>query len=360
MKKKSLFFRLVLPLFLLAVIIRLVAKLSRPFADFYNRTVSAACRFLMAKLTGWFSFSLAEILVCLIPVFLILIIVFGIRSIKNGKRFRRYVAATLSVPMVIYTLFVATYAVGYQTTPLADRLGLRDEAVSADELYNTMKWVRDEANALSSSFTLTENGTVMPYDWDTMTDKLNEAYASLSEEYPFLQSHNTRLKRIMLSDPMTYTGIVGVYSFFTGESNINTTYPDYSTVFTAAHEMAHQRGIAPENEANFVAFLACTHASDPYLRYVGYLNMADYLANALYKADRTRYREMMNGYNTVLRTEVVAYSECYRAHRNETVHNVSSAMNNSYLISQGTPGEVAYGLVVDLAVAYYNEVIAAN
>src|SRR5207253_8453736 len=37
-------------------------------------------------------------------------------------------------------------------------------------------------------------------------------------------------------------------------------------------EMAHQRGIARESEANFVAFLVCINSSDPFIRFSGYRN----------------------------------------------------------------------------------------
>lgn len=352
-RKYSLPLTVILTFFILAFLVRTIARFSTPFADFYTRTVGAAFRFIMAKLTGWFPFSLAEILVCLVPVFFFLLILFGILSIKKREHFRRFVAFTLAVPMVIYTLFVGTYAIGYHTTPLAERLSLPEVKIGKEELTEVSAWAVENAAALSESFTLAGDGTQMPYDWNRMTEKLNDAYRALSDRLPFLQSHTTVLKPILLSDPMTYTGIVGVYSFFTGESNVNTTYPDYSTVFTAAHEMAHQRGIAPENEANFIAFLACIGSADDYLRYVGYMNLLDYLLSPLYNADKDAYRATLSLYTSIMSADVRAYAECYDAHRNETVHDIATGMNDSYLQSQGTAGSVTYGLVVNLAVAYY-------
>ena len=242
--------------------------------------------------------------------------------------------------MVIYTLFVGTYAIGYHTTPLADRLSLPEVKIGESELSEVTAWAAENAAALSASFAVGEDGTKMPYDWKTMTERLNDAYRSLSERLDFLQAHTTALKPILLSDPMTYTGIVGVYSFFTGESNVNTTYPDYSTVFTAAHEMAHQRGIAPENEANFIAFLACIGSDDDYLRYVGYMNLLDYLRSPLYRASKDAYTASLSLYTPAMVADVNAYIACYDAHRNETVHDIATGMNDSYLQSQGTAGSV--------------------
>ena len=118
--------------------------------------------------------------------------------------------------------------------------------------------------------------------------------------------------------------ILGIYSYFTGESNINVHYPDYGIPFTVAHELAHQRGISRENEANFIAFLVCIRSDSEFVRYSGYINMFEYLASALGSTDREMLRAV--------------YSDFF---------------NDNYLKAQGTEGIISYGLVVTLAVAYY-------
>ncbi len=352
-RKHPFFFSTIL-LFLISLMIRFFAYRSRTFSDFFNMRIAAFFRFLTAKAFGFLPFSVAEALILLIPLWLFLLIFFGVRAIRSRKHFFRYVRVTLSFPLWIYILFIFTYAVGYQGTPLAERIALPEVAVNKDNLYATAEWAAGEAAALAPLFETDETGaTAMPYSWREMNEKLNEAYASLSDTLPFLQSHNTTLKPILLSDPMTYTGIVGVYTFFTGESNVNTTFCDYSTVFTAAHEMAHQRGIAPENEANFIAFLACTESEDPYLRYAGYMNLLDYLSNAIYRTDKETYRLFAALYTPEMRKDILAYQAIYDAHKNETVSGAANSVNNSFLQSQGTPGTISYSLVVTLAVQYY-------
>ena len=139
---------------------------------------------------------------------------------------------------------------------------------------------------------------------------------------------------------------------FTGEANVNVNFPDYVIPFTAAHELAHQRGIAREDEANFVAFLVCTASDDPYIRYSGYLNMYEYVSSALYTASKSYYSEMRNSLDMRIRNEMIAYNKFFDKYRETVVSNVSEAVNNSYLLIQGTPGTKSYGMVVDLAVAY--------
>ena len=157
----------------------------------------------------------------------------------------------------------------------------------------------------------------------------------------------------MLSEPWTYTHISGVYTYFTGEANINTNFPDYTIPYTAAHEMAHQRGIAREDEANFIAFLVCISSDDPYIRYSGYLEVYEYVASSLYSADKNYYSAVYSSLKTNVRAEMAAYSAFFDKYRENVVANVSEAVNNSYLQIHGTVGSKSYGLVVDLAVAYY-------
>ena len=53
-----------------------------------------------------------------------------------------------------------------------------------------------------------------------------------------------------------------------------------------------------------------------------------------------------------MRGELRAYSMFFDKYRDTVVADVSEAVNNTYLVIQGTEGTRSYGMVVDLAVAY--------
>ena len=55
-----------------------------------------------------------------------------------------------------------------------------------------------------------------------------------------------------------------------------------------------------------------------------------------------------------IRHELIAYDEFFDEYRENAAATVTSTVNNAYLQSQGqSEGVRSYGLVVDLAVAYY-------
>nr|MBQ4320366.1 DUF3810 domain-containing protein [Clostridia bacterium] len=200
--------------------------------------------------------------------------------------------------------------------------------------------------------------SIMPYTLEEMVDLLNIAYGRAAEKYDFIPKLDENVKFIMASEPMTYTHISGVYTFFTGEANLNINFPEYSLPFTAAHEMSHQRGIARENEANFMAFLVCIESGDPYIRYSGYVNMYEYLANALYSANPDMYFELLAKVDKRVYGEIRAYSRFFDKYRESVASDVSGAVNDTYLKLQGqSAGTRSYGLVVDLAVAYVNDIM---
>ncbi|MFN8548796.1 MAG: DUF3810 family protein [Candidatus Eisenbacteria bacterium] len=83
--------------------------------------------------------------------------------------------------------------------------------------------------------------------------------------------HNARMARVDLPRPkfpqplgelLSRCGINGIYIPFTGEAAVCAP-PEPEQPFVMAHEMAHQRGIAREDEANFTSWLACREAVTP-------------------------------------------------------------------------------------------------
>jgi len=357
LKFSPLYFKILLGVSVICLLIHIISNFSPDFADFMVQYPNAAVRFCLAKITDLLPFSLAEVIIMLIPALLITMVAVGLHAAASpsGDKYRRYIAALMSVIFVLYSLFVLTLAPGYKGRSLAEKTGLEQRAVSAEELYETSMWLNDMIGTCIDDVTFDENGdSVMPFSMDELCDKINDAYASLSEKYSFVSNLRSRIKYVILSEPMTYTHISGVYTYYTGESNLNVNFQDYMLVYTMAHEFSHQRGIAPENEANFVAFLACMESDDPYILYSGCLSMLDYCMSALYSADKTMYNEFYGNLDRRVIGEFTYYSSFYQKYADNVVANVSGAVNDSYLKSQGqSAGSKSYGLVVDLAVAYH-------
>ncbi len=340
---------------LVCAVIHVVSCFSENFSDFFNRYISSLIRGTLAAISGVLPFSVAETLIIMIPVIFAAVIIKCTRlTNKDTTKGVRFIAMIAGVLSLLYSLFVTTTAIAYNGTTLSSKLGLEPMPVTVEELRVAAEYMIEKMDAELDYVNFTYGkGSVMPYSFSQLNRLILRAYDSACDRYAFIPRHNTRLKQIALSEPMTYTHISGIFTYYTGEANININFPDYSIPFTAAHEFAHQRGILPENEANFVAFLVCCESDDPYIRYSGYINMYEYLGSALYSADYDVFASVFIGVDARARSEMIAYNEFYEKYRDNAAADVSSAINDTYLKSQGqTAGEKSYGMVVDLAVAY--------
>ncbi len=347
--------KVIFTLFIISIIIHVCAIFSFHFADFFTEKIACIFRSILATLTGVFPFSLAETFLMMLPIIIVYYFVFTHKYyIKENHSIRSLLYGMLSLLMALYTVAVFTFLTGYSNSTLDKKIDIKAQPVTAQQLYDTSMKVYTEIEKLSSDIEYGSNNlSVMPQSISEMSDSLLDAYDTCCQRYDFLHNINAKIKPVALSEAMSYTHITGVYTFFTGEANIDAAFPDFTLPYTAAHEFAHQRGIARENEANFVAFLVCIGSSEAYIRYSGYMNMLQYLMNALYSADKELYSEFMSEMNKETKREFSAYSSFFSKYRDSAASKLSEAVNDTYLKLQGTEGTKSYGMVVDLAVAYY-------
>ena len=330
---------------------------SERFSDFFNRYISSVFRAALAHLTGWIPFSLAELALLLLPVIVFVITAAILRYYGESlKEMISSIICVLSALAFMFSSFTLGFAPAYRGSSLDKKLGIERTEVSIEELYTTAQILAKKVAEESENVSYGIDGfSVMPYGYEEMNQKLIEAYSKTCDDYSFVQRLDSRLKPVMLSEAMSYTHITGVYTFFTGEANINVAFPDYTLPYTAAHELSHQRGIAREDEANFMAFLVCIRSEDAYIRYSAYLNLYEYVAGQLAGVDASRYTATYLLLPMNVRSEMAAYAEFYQKYRDSAASDVSETVNDTFLKLHGTEGTRSYGMVVDLAVAYYRD-----
>lgn len=334
-------------------------RVSPQTAELFNTCISPFFRFVFTNVSNVVPFSITEAALFFSPVIVVYLFMTLVRRAKKHDRSEiRLVCSVLALGAFVFSTFVLVYSPAYFAKGIDERMRLNTANITSDELKEVYARITDEINLLCEEndfFRTKDNGTYMPCDiWET-ADMISDAYEKAGGEYPFIQNMKTVVKPIILSPLMTYTHISGIYSFYTGEVNINTNYPDYIVTSTTAHEMAHQRGFAREDEANFIAFLVLVNSDDAYLKYSGYLDVYSTIGNALYKTDKEGYKEIRQKLCTEAEWELEAYSRFFDKFRDSEASKVSTAINNAYLQSQGTEGTVSYDMVTELVVAYYRK-----
>lgn len=330
-------------------------KKDSAFAEALNSTTGRAVRWMMAMPANIIPFSFVEMVILISPVLLALLIVLIVKKAKKGaKQLVRLLCVFLSMLCIVFTAFTFGYEPSYYGKTVDENIGVVRSDLSAEELKAAATIMLTRAQEEIENVSFTGSGSsVMPYTFSELSKQLNRDTEKFCSKYPMYQSMYTVCKPVLLSEPMTYTHLSGVYSFFTGESNINVNYPDFIVVTTTAHEMMHQRGIGKEDECDFAAFLICIGSDDSYIRYCGYIELYRQVVSDLYSADHDAYYEVRKLEDPRLRADIDAFSTFFEKYRENKVAEVTNVVNDAYTTAQNQPAGVqSYGLVVDLAVGY--------
>ena len=202
-----------------------------------------------------------------------------------------------------------------------------------------------------------------------MADEAIACMQKLGETYPQLDGWYPRPKPMMFSDLMCQQYMCGYYFPFSMEANYNDVMYLMNKPATFCHELAHLRGYIFEDEANFIAYLACLESEDPVFQYAGYLSVINYLTNDLYKAyldEEELFIETVEKTGLVAPKEQVSLDNIFVEESEwdrindkavvdtETVEEVSDTFTNATLKLNGvSDGMVSYSRVVRLLLQYY-------
>lgn len=315
----------------------------------YSNGINKISIQILSRITGIVPFSLGEIILILhiILFFAYILLIVKEKKIKNGLL---NIASYLSL---IYIVFIFIWGLNYGRISIGDMLGLEVEPRQYQVLRDLVEELTQEANYLRGQVEEDENKVFKIGKSDSwLYQEAQVAFNILGEEIPQLRGSYGRAKPILLSKPMLYTGITGVYFPFTGEANINRATIDLLFPSTVLHEMAHQRGIASEDEANFIAYLSGLAHPDPIFQYSSTVLALIHSQNALYRIDPEASLEAREKYSEGLKRDLNNHNQFWANYRGRT-KRVSDRVNDLYLRgNRQEEGIQSYGNLVDWLIAY--------
>lgn len=344
---------------LICLVLFFVFRVNSSFSEFFVRFISGPCRMVLSAATSVIPFSLAESLILLMPLGIILfyIRIFTDKSDESAIKFKKYLCFLISTILILLDTFIITVSPSYHRLPLNQNLGIENRDITPERLKNACSVMVDMLNRDAADIYYGSDGqSYSRENFSALSDEILRCFEKFSDKYDFIFPVGFRAKPVALSEPMTYLHVSGVYTYFTGEANINVNYPDYVLPHTVAHEMSHARGVFNEGDANFVGFLVCLESENPYVRYSGLMSIFSYIANALYSADPHGYLDVMTRLNYNVYEEFDAFSAFFEKYSTSKAAQISGAVNDTFLKANGqSEGIRSYGLVVDLTVNYLEE-----
>lgn len=316
---------------------------------YYSGLIYPPVARLLSRTLGRFSFSVAGILLMLFLAYPVLFLLHR----PSRKRIGRLLAAYLTMAGLLYFAFVALWGLNYLRMPLAEIMGLEIRPSSADELRQVAEYLIEQANELRLQVLENSDGVMMLDDSRRSSlMRVQQGYDAAKALVPELAGSYSTPKGPAISTVLSYLGIAGIYSPFTGEAHVNIRMPDSSIPATAVHEAAHQRGFSREDEANFIAYLVCSLHPDADFRYSGTLLALNHTMNALFRADRTAFHATVALYSEALRRDLSYVRDFWQRYEGPA-ERAADRVNDAYLrANQQQDGVASYGRMVDLLLAY--------
>lgn len=326
------------------------------FADRITTPLKGA----LGRLCALTSLSVMELLYVLAGAAALVYVVGSVIAVvkARGRRGRRAYGALLlaaDVCLTVYALFCLMWGVNYWTDSFQDRSGITAQPVAAEDLEAVTAYFAQQLADTADSVPRDENGVyAVPKEQILAESRL--VYGGVTEQFPFLDFRDTGVKAVRCSRFMSIMGFTGVYFACIGESNVNVDSPACLLPSTVAHELAHQRGIAWEQECNFLGVLASVTSGMPDYVYSGWLLGFIHLGNALYETDPEAYWAIRNALPETVRADLRDNNAYWDQFRDNVVEKVSDTVYDAALKSYGDAnGMKSYSMVVELLVAYYKD-----
>lgn len=348
------------------------------FAESYATKVYPVLITTISRITSIFPFSLIELLIFLLVFYFIVkiiqFILFLMHTLRDQKGnqlekrsglkqdlsiFRTLLlklSAFLSLLLLIYSL---TCGINYYRNTFASYANISVDTYTTADLTNLTKRLIKEMNELSTKVPVNEDGLlIIP---NNVKEEAVNAMNHLGELYPVLSGYYPNPKPVLTSNLLSYQFTMGIYSPFTMEANYNNQMPPHNIPATICHELSHVKGFMREDEAEFIAYLACIYSDNIVFNYSGNLMALTKSLNALSESGENElYYELYNELSDQVKNQLANNDSFWEQYRG-TISEIALQTNDVYLkVNNQSDGKKSYGRMVDLLLAYDKQMDSIN
>lgn len=343
-----------------AAITWVLMQFGQRFSTLVDMIYPYVIRTLQGMLAEWTSsvdFPVWQVLAVALGVLILASLVLMLILKWNPIQWAGWVLAVFSG---LYMLNTMMWGLNYYAGTLAEDMRLEVASYNLEELTEATLYYRDKANDLAAQVPRDAAGNPDFADFAQLAQQAGDGFHTLTytNHYSIFAGSVVPVKELGWADLYTSMGVTGVTFGMTGESAVNPNVPDVGLPFAMAHEMAHRMSIAPERDANFAAFLACTANSDPQFQYSGYLMAFRYCYTALTSVDAQGAVTVSQGISQQLRGDMAGYTAFFDSRVPTTSSNLASSVNDAYLKLSGEEGgSDSYAEVCDLLVNWHIQTV---
>ncbi len=355
----------------LTLILNLLAWISDDFADWHKKYIFPFWQSFMAVFSNLFPFSLGELLLGLAVLlsalsFICIFLKIIFKLLKVRERFcGAFLRVTVMIALVVSFVMTESCFILYHSS------GLEEEYLSDisfrkygfEELAATRDFIVTQANQLAKEIDRDEDGN--PVYNGNLNEEAIESMQALSTEWTEFSGVYSFPKKLLLSEFMCQQSMRGYYFPFTMEANYNAIMTTVNFPSTVCHELAHTKGFMKEDEANFIAYIACINSDDKFFQYSGYLSVLNYINNdfkeacgdntELYKS-HVSISSLVKSDNVFMTEETEEKVESNAVISTAAVKKTTQNFIDTNLVINGIPeGAVSYSNVVGQLLYWYDD-----
>lgn len=349
MKDKSLLF-----LLLAALVIRLFSWNEAWVERYYTYGVYPFISLVLRTLLGWIPFSIGDILYFFAGLFLFISFIKLVRRIRAHMADKFFwvvfIQKTLKGLLWIYLLFNVLWGLNYDRQGIGHQLNLEVSHYETEDIRQLVTVLHERLNTAAAQLTQSQRQAL---DNNTTIHQLGiQTYQEARSKYPFLNYKQPAIKTSFYTYVGQYFGFTGYYNPFSGEAQLKATVPRFLQPFIINHEIAHQLGYAKENEANLVAYLTGSHASQPAVRYSTYFETYLYAIRDLGRRDSTMAKSLHTTLHPQVQKDLVELMEYLLKSENAVEPYISKFYDQFLKLNRQPKGTRTYNEVVAWLIAY--------
>lgn len=320
-----------------ALILRFIFGLFPAFCEtIYSRFLFVGIRVFVDY--TWGNFLPFAALYILFSLFVIWFFIVVFQLIKNFKysswkeSSEHFLTRFANFSGAVIFFFLMLWGFNYARIPLEDKIGLKVEELSKDELKKEADYIMKKTIDLRLRIKgndITECAeNIFPKD---LENEMRKCLIKVLKEFGYPTFGKVRGREIYPKGLLYGFNSSGVYMPFSGEGHIESGLHILQKPFTMAHEMAHGYGFGDEGTCNFLAFLACLKSKNLSVKYSGYLAYWRYVYGQLDKVD---YEKITFNMNRGLFNDLKAIRREYRKY-GEFIPGLQELTYEAYLQMQG-------------------------
>lgn len=255
---------------------------------------------------------------------------------------------------VIYFVFHLNWGMNYYRQRVHEKLQFEISEYSEDELIAFSKKLIAKLNTVHSSLTKSDTLIVeFPISKQEINTVSYDVYDEFQTKFPQFSHSKVTIKSSLFSVPLAYMGFGGYLNPFTNEAQVNYLSPTNSYSATVCHELAHQIGIAPESEANFIGYLAGINSSNHYFQYAAYLNALRYCLGEIYYSNEQKFETLKLTMNPGIVKDIQQQKDFWESYSNWSEKYFEFFYDKFLKVNNQEDGIKSYNKMVVLLINYY-------